>query len=171
MGVDFTFRYQGKPGQDFEVSEASSEHFTSLFNCDAVLLRRQELWKSFIQEYHEGRQTFREWISAQTDEDWGEFMRQQTHQPHGPEENTMFWGPSAPFDPQEARDWAVTWSEILSKLEPQELQLLFPLDIDPQTRTSSFDTKVTLEALSQLVQQTDCAQRKGVQLAVDMILR
>ena len=168
MGVDFSFHYHTSDVQAFEAPPVSSELFTPLFNCEAALLRQRELWKGFIREYHEGRETFQDWIAFQSDDDWRTFMKGQSG---SAPETGMFWGPSTPFEPNEARDWANAWIGVLESLNADELHLLFPLDIDPQTHQSTFDAAATIAVLRELAQQAVCAERHKVQLTVEMALR
>lgn len=170
MGIDFSFRYHTPDVQAFETPPVSSELFTPLFNCEAALLRQRELWKGFIREYHEGRETFQDWIAFQSDEDWRAFMKGQNNAANAPETG-MFWGPSTPFAPREALDWADAWIGVLESLNAEELHLLFPLDIDPQTHQSSFDAAATIAVLRELAQQARCAEHHNVEMTVEMALR
>jgi hypothetical protein len=83
----------------------------------------------------------------------------------------MFWGPSSPFEPQEARDWAQSWILELQPMSAQELQRVFPLDVDPHTRESRFEKTATIAALKQVVAQSEQAQQRNLRLTVEMALR
>jgi len=163
MSVQFAFHYV--PAGQCPAAEVASSHFLSLFNCDPQLLQKWNLWPGFVREYRENSRGFQEWMETQSDADWEQFLHMEN--PAG--EGEMYWA-SSPFTPAQARNWAQTWTEVLARLDEEEIRTAFPLDIRPRTGASRFDSGAIWRELQMLISQCDCALQNELQMTVDMTL-
>jgi len=169
MAVEFGFHYSphsASPQSVLEIAEVSSSHFLSLFNCNPALLERWQLWHGFVQEYRENSRRFQEWMETQSDADWEQFLGMESP---SSELSEMYWGPSSPFAPSEARDWAQNWIKVLATLGEDEMRAAFPLDVDPHGALR-FDAEAATRDLQSLIAQAECAAQHALQMTVDMTI-
>ena len=165
MGLEFHFEYDAEDKSKFEVKEAGGGYAT-LLECNAELLKKWGLWKSFVKAYQDERQTFQEWCEEgkpladepPTDEEMEEILE------------SGFWGPCAPFDPAEAKDWASKWMMILDLLSDEEAKSIFPLAKQLHKKDAPFGRDDEIKDLRRVAAQADCAIRHNVQMTMLMII-
>lgn len=169
MGIEFYFQYE--PTGEYEAEEAAAG-YTALVECDADLLKQWGLWKSFIQEYRDERGTYQEWMESTTYEERKADLFQG---PPSDEELEALeyldtWGPSQPFDPMEAKDWASKWIMILGLLSDSEAKTIFPFARDLHTRGAPFGRDFEIRALGKLLAQADCAMQHKAKMTLFMVV-
>jgi hypothetical protein len=151
MSVAFTFRYEPAYEEKYEVEEATSDFFVSLFDADAELFNEGDLLPSFVQQYREQSQ-------SSTPDDSGDR-----------EVESMEWGPSTPFLPSEARRWAQRWVHLLQEADEETLTDVFFYTVDPHPAKLELERKYTVEDLQKVVAQAECAEQHDARMTVEVV--
>lgn len=170
MGMEFSFDYDAEDKSVFEVPETVG--YTSLVEFNAESLKKWGLWTPFVEEYRGERQTMQEWMETTTPEE-----RTAAFSSEPPDEEEMeallelgTWGPSQPFDPQIARDWASRWIMILDLLTDEEAEVLFPFNQQLHKKDRVYGRDYQVEELQSVINQADCAARHGVGMTMSMFM-
>lgn len=168
--MDFKFRYHPADEQTYEVAEVSSDFFISLFDADIEVMKIGNVFASFVREYREqSGQTTQEWAQSSTEEEIRETFADISDDPEDWDIDEAEWGPSSPFAPTEAKEWAQCWIGLIEEADDEILAALFPYNLDIKTGKSTLQKEGAIADLQEVVTQAECAQRHNAQLTVEAI--
>lgn len=171
MGMEFYFEYDADDKSIFEVAEAGAGYW-ALIECKEELLKEWGLWKSFVKEYRDERQTYQEWLETTTPEERAEALSGGPPDDEEMEEleELSSWGPSQPFNPNEAKDWAAKWILILDLMSDEDAKSVFPIVDDLHCRETPFGRDYQIRELREVIDQAECATRHRVKMRMQMIM-
>lgn len=160
--MEFYFQYDAEDDSQFEIPVAGGGYAIEVHSL-ADLAKEWGQWPSFIEEWHAYCQKVEEeWPFPESSEPPDEEEMEAIH------DAWDMWGPSKPFEPQEAKVWANHWILFWDLLSDEDAKKMFPLDSSLHRRDAAFGRDFHIDELRKLIQQADYAEKHQVKMTMEM---
>ena len=162
--MEFFFNYDAPEETIFEVNDTGSGFALEIHEF-ADLAKQWGAEASFIAEWHA--------YCQKVEEEWP-FAESDSSEPPSEEEMEAIhdawdmWGPSKPFEPQEAKVWASHWILFWDLLSDEDAKTMFPFGDSMHRRDAPFGRDFLIEQLQKLIQQAECAEKQNVKMTMEM---
>jgi len=167
----FTFAYDAPDKSAFEVEESTGS-YAPLVECTADLIQKWGLWPGFVQEYRDSRQTVQEQTESLGEEGGAKWVMKPPPEPGETQlwgwYDDISWGPTGPFEAEDAKAWAARWIFILDLMSDADARSVFPLAEDLHEGSGPFGRDNLIQDLRRLIRQCECASGRKSKLVMKM---
>lgn len=165
--MELYFQYDA-PNKGILGADETGGGFAALLEFDESLAKEWGVWVSFVAEYRSHFEALEEASGEEADG--------MSDEPPDEEEMEALldgydsWGPSLPFEPDEAKEWANRWIMILDSLSDEKARAIFPLADWLHHKDSTYGRNDEINDLRKLIAQCECAARHQVKMTLMMVM-
>ena len=166
--MEFSFHYDA-PNKGFFGADEAGGGFAALLEFNENLAKEWGVWASFVAEYRSHFEALEEAWGEEADDEMSDELPDEAEM-EALLDDYGSWGPSLPFEPDEAKEWANRWIMILDSLSDEKARTIFPLADWLHHKDSTYGRNDEINDLRKLIAQCECAARHRVKMTLMMVM-